>query len=133
MNTSYIYIVGQPDPTSGVIDTIHAAGYLAGILIDSQLKKKKLDAFDHAIEVNFDQIDEEIIRLDNMNLNIAGLLCTYENYIVSKAKLGAHFNVPAPSLESARLATDKSLMRRAFLNAALMWPRRLLCWFSSRP
>lgn len=117
MNSSYIYVVGQPDPSSGVIDIIHKAGYLAGILIDSSLRRKSTAEYDRIIEVNYDKIDEEITRLDSLDLNIAGLLCTYENYIVAKAKLGEHFNVPAPSLESARLATDKSLMRRAFLDA----------------
>ncbi|MES2630539.1 MAG: ATP-grasp domain-containing protein [Patescibacteria group bacterium] len=117
MNTSYIYVVGQPDPNSGVVDVIHKAGYLAGILIDVQLKKKNLDQYDNVVEVNFNELEDEILRLESLNLNIAGLLCTYENYIVAKAKLGEYFNVPAPSLESARLATDKSLMRRAFLDA----------------
>ena len=116
MNTSYIYVVGQPDPNSGVIQAIHTAGYQAGILIDSQLKKKNLDEYDKVIEVDYEQIDNELNRLGSLDLQVAGLLCTYENYIVAKAKLGAFFNVAAPSLESARLATDKSLMRRAFLD-----------------
>jgi biotin carboxylase len=116
MNNSYIYVVGQPDPVSGVVDIIHKAGYLAGILIDTRVKKKSTDQYDRIIEVNFDTIDNEIVRLSDLSLDVAGLICTYENYIVAKAKLGEHFKVPSISLESARLATDKSLMRKAFLD-----------------
>jgi len=117
MDTSYIYVVGQPDPNSGVVDSIHKAGYQAGILIDVRIKKRNLDTYDRVVEVDYDQMSVELPRLESLGLNIAGLVCTYENYIVAKAKLGEHFSVPTPSLESARLATDKSLMRRAFLDA----------------
>lgn len=117
MNTSYIYIVGQPDPNSGVVDSIHNAGYQAGILIDVRIKKRNLATYDRVVEVDYDQINNELPRLESLGLKIAGLLCTYENYIVAKAKLGEYFSVAAPSLESARLATDKSLMRQAFLDA----------------
>jgi biotin carboxylase len=117
MNTSYIYVVGQPDPNSGVVDSIHKAGHQAGILIDVRIKKRNLDMYDRVVEVDYYKISDELQRLETLELNIAGLVCTYENYIVAKAKLGEHFIVPAPSLESARLATDKSLMRRAFLDA----------------
>lgn len=117
MNAPYIYIVGQPDPNSGVVDSIHKAGYQAGILIDVRIKKRNLDMYDRVVEVDYDQMNNELPRLESLGLNVAGLLCTYENYIVAKAKLGEYFGVAAPSLESARLATDKSLMRRAFLDA----------------
>jgi len=117
MNSSYIYIVGQPDPSSDVLAIIARLGYKAGILIDTKLTLKNPNAYDRVVPVAYDKLDEELLRLDTLNLNIAGLLCTYENYIVAKAKLGAHFNVPAPSILSAKLATDKSLMRRAFLDA----------------
>ena len=117
MTTPFIYIVGQPDPSSDALNIIHRLGYKAGILIDAKLSLKNADTYDQVIAVEYDNLDAEILRLDTLNLHVAGLLCTYENYIVAKAKLGKHFNVPAPSLTSAKLATDKSLMRQAFLNA----------------
>ncbi|MDB5161865.1 MAG: hypothetical protein JWM52_373 [Candidatus Saccharibacteria bacterium] len=117
MNPSYIYIVGQPDPSSDVLEIIHRLGYKTGILIDSKLTLKNPEEYDRVEVVEYDNLDAEILRLETLGLSIAGLLCTYENYIVAKAKLGEHFNVPAPSLLSAKLATDKSLMRRAFLDA----------------
>ncbi|MEO6109691.1 MAG: ATP-grasp domain-containing protein [Candidatus Saccharimonadales bacterium] len=117
MKPSFIYIVGQPDPSSNVLEIIRRLGYKAGILIDSQLTLKNPEEYDRVVSVEYGDLDAEIQRLDTLDLSIAGLLCTYENYIVAKAKLGEHFNVPAPSLQSAKLATDKSLMRRAFLDA----------------
>lgn len=117
MNTPYIYVVGQPDRKSGVVDIIHSLGYKAGILLDAHLEKNSLTEYDRILEVNYDAIDAELERLDALDLDIAGFICTFENYVVAKAKLGEHFSTPALSLESARLATDKSLMRQAFLDA----------------
>jgi biotin carboxylase len=113
---SYIYIVGQPDVQSGTLDTIRRLGYKAGILSDTRLTLKNPDLYDRVEKVDFEHIDEELTRLDTLTLSIAGLVCTYENYVVSKAKLGEHFHVPSLSLESAKLCTDKSLMRQAFID-----------------
>ncbi len=117
MSAPYIYVVGQPDSKSGVVDIIHARGFKAGILIDTRLKKDTLTDYDRVEEVKFDALSDELARLDTLDLSVAGLLCTFENYIVAKAKLSEHFGVPGLSLESARLSTDKSLMRQAFLEA----------------
>lgn len=117
MNSTYIYIVGQPDPQSDSLATIRSLGYKTGILIDSKLTLKNPNDYDRVVTVTYDKLDQELIRLETLNLSIAGLLCTYENYIVAKAKLGEYFHVPAPSLLAAQLATDKSLMRQAFLSA----------------
>ncbi len=116
MKESYIYIVGQPDVQSGTLDTIRRLGYKAGILSDTRLALKNPDLYDRVEKVDFEHINDELSRLDSVNLDIAGLVCTYENYVVSKAKLGEHFNVPSLSLESAKLCTDKSLMRQAFID-----------------
>jgi biotin carboxylase len=115
MNSQFIYVVGQPDTTSSFVEAVHQAGYQAGILLDTQLSSKKLDAYDRIIPMNFDNVADELIRLDSLSLNMTGLVCTYENYIVAKATIGEHFKVATLSVESARLSTDKSLMRQAFL------------------
>lgn len=117
MNTDYLYIVGQSDPQASTISAIRSKGYKVGILLDSLISLKNPELFDHIERVDYSQIDQEIIRLDGLDLHIKGLLCTYENYIVAKAKLGSHFDVPVQSLDSAKLSTDKSLMRQAFLAA----------------
>lgn len=116
MKESYIYIVGQPDVQSGTLDTIRRLGYKAGILSDTRLTLKNPELYDRVEKVDFEHIDDELVRLDTLQLKVAGLVCTYENYVVSKAKLGEHFSVPSLSLESAKLCTDKSLMRQAFIN-----------------
>lgn len=115
MSNVYIYIVGQPDPQAGTLAAIRKLGYKAGILADSHLHLEHSERYDRVEMVNFAQLDEEIERLEAADLSIAGLVCTYENYVVSKAKLAEHFNVPGISVESARLSTDKALMREAFI------------------
>ena len=117
MNPTHIYIVGQPDPQSDSLSIIRALGYKTGILLDNKLTLKNPEDYDSIVPIEYDSLEQELIRLDSLHLSVAGLLCTYENYIVAKAKLGEYFKVPAPSLLSAKLATDKSLMRRAFLDA----------------
>lgn len=117
METPYLYIVGKSDPQSASVSAIRAAGYKVGILLDTHITLKNPELFDRIEPVDYTQIDNELIRLSTLGLQMAGLLCTFENYIVAKAKLGAHFKVPVQSLESAQLSTDKSLMRQAFLDA----------------
>jgi biotin carboxylase len=117
MNDRFIYIVGMPDPQSESLEAIHRLGYKAGLLLDSQHTTKHADKYDRVLPVDFAAIESELVRLDGEDLRIAGLLCTFENYIVAKAKIAAHFSVPAPSLRSAKLSTDKSLMRQAFMDA----------------
>ncbi|NCS83273.1 hypothetical protein GW746_02550, partial [Candidatus Saccharibacteria bacterium] len=117
MRPLYIYIVGKPDSRSTVVDTIHNKGYLAGILADKQAGKNGLEVFDRVVEVDFAQIDDEIHRLDTVDLSPAGFLSTYENYIVAKAKLSQHFETPGIPLNAAELTTDKARIREAFLQA----------------
>lgn len=116
MSNSYIYIVGQPSPQSATIETIRSLGYKAGILSDTRLTLKNPELYDRIEKVDFENIDSEIKRLTSSGLSVAGLVCIYENYIVSKAKLSQAFNVPSLSIESAHLSTDKSRMRQAFIN-----------------
>lgn len=118
MQNKYIYIVGQPDTQSGTLETIRRLGYKVGIFSDTRLSLSHSERYDHIEKVDFEHLDDDALqRLEMLNLQVAGLVCTYENYVVGKAKLGKYYNVPALSVESARLSTDKSLMRRAFLDA----------------
>lgn len=115
MQDRYIYIVGQPDPQVKFLESIHQLGYKAGVLLDKKANTKNLDKYDRIEYVDYKNIDSEIQRLDGVNLAIAGVVCTYENYIIAKAKIGEHFNLPAISVASAQTATDKFLMRQAFI------------------
>lgn len=111
----YIYSIGKPDLGAGSIDRTHAAGYKAGLLLDISITRpKSADRYDRIELVDFEHLDTEIARLEHEDLSVAGLLCTYENYLIAKAKLGAFFEVPTISIESAKMSTDKFLMRRAF-------------------
>jgi len=116
-NPTYLYIVGKSDPQQASVHAIRAAGYSVGLLLDSEVTLKDPTHFDRIERVDYAQIDTELARLGALDLDMAGLLCTFENYIVAKAKLGDYFHVPAQSLASAQLSTDKSLMRQAFLDA----------------
>lgn len=110
-----IFAVGRPDFGAGAVERIHRRGYKAGIFIDRYLlNTTRLDEFDVVIPLDFEQLDIELARLKEYRGKVAGLLCTYENYLLAKSKLGTFFDVPALSLKSAKLSTDKLLMRAAF-------------------
>lgn len=116
MNELYIFSVGRVDFDAASIESIHNLGFKAGLFADKSLHHKHTERFDMVVPIDFDAIKDEIHKLDEMNLQVAGLLCTYENYIIAKALLGTHFNVPTISAESAALCTDKALMRKAFID-----------------
>lgn len=116
MSQQFLYIVGKSDPHSASLDAIRASGYKAGLLLDSAVTLKNPELFDRVERVDYTQIDTELDRLATLDLDMAGLLCTYENYVVAKSKIGTYFDVPVQSLESAQLSTDKSLMRQAFID-----------------
>jgi len=117
MNSGYIYIVGKADQQSATTTAIRNLGYNVGLLLDSALTLNDESSFDRVERVDYARLDDELERLSGLNLEIAGLQCTYENYVVAKAKLGEFFNVPAPSVHSAMLSTNKALMRQAFIDA----------------
>ncbi|MAU34105.1 hypothetical protein CL689_01350 [Candidatus Saccharibacteria bacterium] len=116
MKRDIIYIVGQPDPQSETAQAIRRLGYRSGILLDRQLTLSHPEEYDRIEKVDFSNLTSELERLSHSDLSVAGLVCTYENYVVAKASLADHFGVAGLSVESARLSTDKSLMRRAFLD-----------------
>lgn len=117
MQQRFIYVIGQSDAHADLRGAVHSLGYKLGILLDEKLSLKHPERFDRIERVKFDDLTAELRRLDTLDLSVAGLICIYENYVIAKARLGSHFNVPAPSVTSAQLSTDKSLMRKAFLEA----------------
>lgn len=118
MNESFIYIVGQPDLKSGTIPTIRSLGYKPGLLRDARLKNTYSDAFDRVIDIDFSQLDEELSKLDSLNISAAGFVCTYENYIIAKSKISHHFNTYSIPTRSAEICTDKLLMRQSFMKTS---------------
>lgn len=117
MNSGYIYIVGNADKQSTTVSAIRKRGYKVGLLLDQTLTLRDESLYDRVERVDYAHLDNELPRLADLDLSISGLQCTYENYVVAKAKLGEYFHVPAPSVHSAMLSTNKALMREAFITA----------------
>lgn len=111
----FIYLVGKSDPHSESIQAIRRLGYCVGIFQDSNTTLKHPESYDNIIPIDFSKLDEEMTQLDIKRLTIDGLVCTFENYVIAKCKLAAYFKLPSSSVASAEMATDKYLMRQAFL------------------
>lgn len=116
MEQKFIYIVGKPNSKANIKEAATKYGYKLGILSDEKLDLKNPEIYDRIEKVDFSDIDNELERLAQSNLNAAGLLCTYENYIIAKSKIGEYFNLPVQSVESAKLSTNKNLMRQAIID-----------------
>lgn len=119
MNTllmsAFVFIVGKADSQQEMAGAIRSLGYKAGLLQDKTVPAKHPEAYDKIIQIDFEKLDEEIAQLEG--LDIAGLTCTYENYVIAKAKIGSFLKLPVASVRSAAASTDKYLMRQAFLDA----------------
>lgn len=114
-NKGYIYSVGKPDLGAESIEKCKKRGYKTGLLLDKNIQPpKSAELYDRVELVDFSNIDPELERLASLDLNLKGLLCTYENYLVAKAKIGKFFQAPSLTLSSAKTCTDKFLMRQAF-------------------
>lgn len=112
-----IFIVGKSDPHLESADAIRKQGYKVGLLLDASQALKQPHAFDVVLPLEFNNITGELQKLDAVKESIAGLLCTYENYVTAKAMLTNYLKLPGSSIDSARMATDKYLMRQAFMKA----------------
>jgi len=112
-----IFIIGKTDPQHRSIDTIRKLGYDVGIFYDDTVPLQRTELYDVVIPIDYSNIDMAIKQLRIHDVNIAGLICTYENYIIAKAKLGIHLGLPTISVAAAEKCTDKFLMRTAFASA----------------
>jgi len=114
---SYIFIVGKSDSLGASAESIRRLGYKVGIFQDKNTSLKQPDIFDRIILVDFTNLEKEIRTFSFEDSPVAGLLCTYENYIVAKSQIGLYLNLPVASVQSAEMSTDKYLMRQAFMRA----------------
>lgn len=112
----YIFIVGKTDPQSATIQAIHRLGYQAGIFHDETQPVKDPVRFDKVIALDFAAIDKQL-KNKTAGITVAGLVCTYENYVVTKSKIAQVLELPTSSVASAEASTDKYLMRQAFMEA----------------
>lgn len=112
----YIFAIGKPYPQPEALSAIRRLGYKAGLFLDKNVNSKRSGDYDKVVELDFSSFDTLAATLPNESLKVAGLICSYENYLLAKSWLGQHFDVGAPSLEAAKACTDKYLMRQAFMN-----------------
>lgn len=114
----FIYFVGKPYPLPEAIASCRQLGYKIGLFLDKNAKLPlDPETYDHIVEVNFSSAQTMIQSLAGIPLQVSGLICTYENYIVAKSRLAEYFKVSAPDVISAQITTDKYLMRKAFLKS----------------
>ncbi|MDQ7021761.1 MAG: hypothetical protein Q9M91_08205 [Candidatus Dojkabacteria bacterium] len=79
-------------------------------------KSRKNNIFDLVIELDYSNRESLTKSLQSINLDfkIDVLVSIYENYVLPKAIIGEILGISALSIESAKLASNKYLMRRAF-------------------
>lgn len=111
----YIYFVGRPYPHIKELAVAQSHNYKIGLFLDKNVPLRNRDIYDSVIEVDFSSSEAMLAGLTGKDLLVDGLICTYENYIVARSRLAEHFKVAAPSLASAKMSTDKYLMRQAFI------------------
>lgn len=117
MPGKWIYFVGKPYPQPRALAKLRADGYRIGVFLDTSIKTPRSvasGAYDNIILTDFSSDESLLSSIGTAPSGIAGLVCTYENYIVAKAKLGQHLGTPTQSVRSAQMCTDKKLMRQAF-------------------
>lgn len=113
MHEEFIFAVGRPDLGAQSVERIHSLGYKAGLFADSSRHIAHQNTYDLVIPFDFSDTEQSIGTIPG-GISIAGLICTYENYVPAKATIGERLGIPSLSVESAQLCTDKTLMRDAF-------------------
>src|SRR5581483_5254029 len=110
----YIYFVGKPYPIKDALEKVRKQGYKIGLFLDINTTVRNRNSYDNIVEVNYSSSQAIKDSLRGKKLTVNGLICTYENYILAKSHLANYFNLPAQSLSSAQMSTDKYIMRQAF-------------------
>lgn len=97
-------------------DYIEAHSIAYGLFADAAHPPRNLHP---ARQVNLDFTDYATLTLQfkaHIDLDVdAVAVAGYENYVLPAALIARHFSVPGPSPEAAKKATDKFLMRQAFM------------------
>lgn len=110
-----IFFVGRPYPKAYALPAF--GGYKLGVLLDKNIALPNRDKYDEVIEVDFSSPKSFLDPITERGSPIDGLVCTYENYILAKSQIAAALRLPAQSIASAKMSTDKLLMRQAFQSA----------------
>lgn len=111
----FLYFVGKPYISKTLLTVARKNNYKLGVFHDSSLPLPASEQIERIIPLDFSSPETLLSGLSDADLQVDGLLCTYENYIVAKAILAQHFGAAGPTLTSAEASTDKYLMRQAFM------------------
>ncbi|MBC7512321.1 ATP-grasp domain-containing protein [Candidatus Saccharibacteria bacterium] len=113
-----IFYVGKAYPHLTGLLKLKSAGYSLGLFQDRSQQRKNIEVFDHVVPLDFDTEAAFIASLESATdiPHINGLVCSHENYIIFKSLAAEILHIPSLSIESARAATDKYIMRQRFLN-----------------
>lgn len=113
----HILLVGQT--FSGFEETIVEMGHKFTILKDTKNKKLPGDDQKSVFWCDFSNIDVVTAKAKEINKNhkIDCAITAYERYIETTARINQSLHTPGLSPESAKLCTDKALMRQAFLES----------------
>jgi hypothetical protein len=111
-----VYFVGKPYPYIQSHPLFSSGEYIAGIFLDNNVRLKNKAGYKHIVPVDFTDRETMLSSITSTVPRPDALVSTYENYIVPKAQLAEHFSLPSQSVMSAKLSTNKNMMRQAFLD-----------------
>lgn len=113
----HIVLIGKS--FSGIKQYLSDHGHDYTVLQDKAATKFPDKKFKHRVVADFSDTAALFTTVDAIHAAnpVHGLLTTYENYILSAARIARHLGLPGISEEAALACTDKELMRELFMAA----------------
>lgn len=117
MASPKILIIGNCFSTLRRYLTEHGYGHL--LLKDIRLTNFPDKQFKNRVVCDFSTFENVRRTVDELAQEhvFNGVMVTYENYIVTAARIAEHLGLPGMPVESAKACTDKFLMRQLFEHA----------------
>lgn len=107
-----IGLIGIPFPL--LIDYLLENNYMPVALIDKDNPSEFPSEISEQYTLSLQNRNELLADPQIHNLHLDGIICSFENYILSKSWLAEALNLPGLSRIAAEISTDKQLMRKAF-------------------
>lgn len=113
----HILLVGKA--FSEIKQYLISNGHYYTLLQDRAATKYPQRHFKHRLVCDFSSEETILQAVDTINIQapINGILTTYENYILSAARIARHLGLPGLNEQAALACTDKELMRSLFMQA----------------
>src|SRR5882762_930111 len=108
----HILIVGQSFSSLTAYLTAHGYDYI--VLKDARRTKFPDKKLKHRVVCDFSSRQTVLQAVRGIATPIAGVIATYENYILPAAWIAEELDLPGISPASAEACTDKFLMRTLF-------------------